>query len=355
MTDALLLGQTLLSLLEDSRTQSTYKPALMLAILDEVQARPDADAIAVRALAERVIERFWPQTRPYPDGGLVLRQVKGGHAGPIVGALLDLRAATGATAATPLAAVRGGAPYGRAVDAVELTLAEMPVRHLQHRYEDVLYTFDWPGPEQGFTRGSYRASSRSLRLQPGVADALVPLAPLLRPFVVRWWTEQAARINADKLRDAHAMRAFEDFLFGATRQALARLREPLLDLQRGACLFCGTRIGRGAHVDHFVPWSVTGDDGLDNLAASCSSCNLGKGALLAGARHVESLVARNVTYDGDLRSLGEERRWPRDEERSAALRRTAYLRSPDARPLWTPEGVVPLGRARAALEALLAA
>jgi len=37
VTDALALGEKLLSLLEESARSSTYKPALLLALIDRVQ------------------------------------------------------------------------------------------------------------------------------------------------------------------------------------------------------------------------------------------------------------------------------------------------------------------------------
>jgi hypothetical protein len=48
--------------LEESARSSTYKPALLLALTDRVQEYGEQDSIPVRALAERVIELYWPQT-----------------------------------------------------------------------------------------------------------------------------------------------------------------------------------------------------------------------------------------------------------------------------------------------------
>lgn len=55
MTDALALGEKLLALLESART-TTYKPALLLALIDRAQEYSERESIPVRALAERVIE-----------------------------------------------------------------------------------------------------------------------------------------------------------------------------------------------------------------------------------------------------------------------------------------------------------
>ena len=65
MTDPLALGEKLLSLLEESALATTYKPALLLALIDRAQEYVDYQSIPVPALAERVIELYWPQTLPY--------------------------------------------------------------------------------------------------------------------------------------------------------------------------------------------------------------------------------------------------------------------------------------------------
>lgn len=74
MTDALALGEKLLALLEESARTTTYKPALLLALIDRAQEYTDRDSIPVPALAERVIELYWPQTLAYPTTGHVLKQ-----------------------------------------------------------------------------------------------------------------------------------------------------------------------------------------------------------------------------------------------------------------------------------------
>ena len=74
MTDALALGEKLLSLLDESARTTTYKPALLLALIDRVQEHVDQPGVPMRILAERVIELYCPQTLPYQTTGKVLNQ-----------------------------------------------------------------------------------------------------------------------------------------------------------------------------------------------------------------------------------------------------------------------------------------
>ena len=63
--------QRVLALLTEGRQVATYKPALLLALVDACARRgatgPEPVSIPVPELAELVIESYWPQVRPYQD------------------------------------------------------------------------------------------------------------------------------------------------------------------------------------------------------------------------------------------------------------------------------------------------
>ena len=343
MTDALALGGKLLALLDESARTTTYKPALLLALIDRVQEYVEHDSIPVRALAERVVELYWPQTLAYPTTGSVLKQsqTSTGRA-TIVQAILAFRDqhATEARALPPV--IRHDQEWGRLLARVEETLAEWPIPRLQRPYEPFLYAFDWGWAEDGgWSVRAYRDTARTIKLYPGVGDALTALGPLLRPFITRWWTDKAAQLNPD-VEAARSVLEFEDFLFGRDRNALERIAEGLLDLQNGDCFYCQIALTRNREIDHFIPWSYSGDDGLDNLVAACHRCNNSKRATLAGPDHLAHIIQRNRAWNHDLAALSTERRWPRDPDRTQRIARGAYLHSPGERPLWTmaPSGPV---------------
>lgn len=358
MTDAIDLGEKLLALLDETARVTTYKSALLLAIVDRAQEHVDGDAVPVAALAERVIELYWPQTLPYTTTGRVLLQNQGATQATIVRDIASFRATAGDRSRSLSDALRTGPAWTALVERVEVTLAQWPIPRLQRPFEPFLYEFDWPWTEAGgWSARQYRDTGRAIRLRPGIARALVSLGPLLRPFITRWWTDKAALLNPD-VEGARSLVEFEDFLFGRDRVALGRVAEGLLDLQHGACFYCGTRVTRSREVDHVVPWSHCGDDGLHNLVVSCRPCNNAKRATLAGARHLGELLDRNARVATDLEHLGEERRWPQNAARSMRILRAAYLDAPDERPLWTwtPAGarIAPLRADRPLIAALLA-
>lgn len=56
----------------------------------------------------------------------------------------------------------------------------------------------------------------------------------------------------------------------------------------GKCQICGSALGPGWHLDHIVPWAISGETRLEGLQAVCRACNLGKGALML-RRHQQEL------------------------------------------------------------------
>jgi hypothetical protein len=190
-----------------------------------------------------------------------------------------------------------------------------------------------------------------------VRDSLISLGPLLRPFIVRSWIEKAANLNGH-IDAADAMVHFERFMFRPEREAPSKVREGLLDIQQGRCIYCLGRLGAGNEVDHFVPWSFSGDDGLDNLVIACHPCNNRKRATLAGPEFLEAILERNDLWQADLTALSQERSWPKNEDRTMKITRSAYLHSPAEKPVWmgraAPEQFASVGQFEAEFQRLLA-
>ncbi len=279
-SDPMVLGGKLLSLLDETGVVATYKPALLMSIIDCAAEVGEADSISVSKLAERVIELYWPQTLAYPTTGLVLSQNQGSQA-KAVREIVAYRAKTGVRSRAIPERIRQDRDWIKLIRKVELCLAEMPIPRLQVPFEPFLYEFDWPWANDGVWRtGTYDQSSMAIKLYPGAAQSLISLGPLLRPFIMRWWSEKAAALNPS-VEEATSMLNFEQFMFGRDRIALDRIAEGLLDLQAGRCFYCETSIRKKREIDHFVPWSQSGDDGLFNLVASCHKCNNSKRSILS--------------------------------------------------------------------------
>ncbi|MBK9178585.1 MAG: hypothetical protein IPM45_03235 [Acidimicrobiales bacterium] len=219
-------GERLLALLDGASRSTTYKYALLLAILDAVMRRSDPDggppeAIPVRALAERVIELYWNQAVPYPATGSVLRQSHTGQA-EIVTRIRGLREGIDERPQLTLAEARALAPdrVERLIGDIEWKLVEMPLPRLQRLQgadDPFIYETDWDETVRraDLRRPGFRCE---IRLRPGVGRELLQLSTLVRPLVERLWAGQVVAYN--RLPEGE----IERFLLGADRLAAARIR-----------------------------------------------------------------------------------------------------------------------------------
>jgi len=353
------LLQRILAILGSGRRSATYKPALVLALVELSVERAPADGgslvLPLRDVADRVLELYWPAARPYPGVDGVLRQATMPNS-RISSAIAELRAAVGPEQWS-LGQVRLGHPDAVtvAVGRIAKALAMQPVPRLQR-----------PGEASGradysrflFDDSRYRTEQGALdqdpviELLPGIAGAMARNAALIRLAAQAAWVEELISINRLKPEE-HALR---EFMFGADRRALGRVADGLADLQSGRCFYCGGGLTASFEVDHVVPWSLNPNDDLFNLVAADRHCNSGKRDRLLVGESVAGWASRSRA---PLADLGRERMWPFEPGRTAAVARAAYLSVADGIPAWRGRGqVVPLRledrwSALGAVEALL--
>ena len=362
--DPLALAQLLLGLIDEGRRTATYKLAVLLALIDCCAVGTDAagrapDRVATQQLASRVLELYWPQVREYTAEGstaTVLRQTTQPRA-VTVDAVLQLRRRAEAVGARTAIAAERRLPdaYAEALATVELNLVQMPLGRLQrppgltgsarHLYPRFLY--DDSAFHERVTARQLRSSPLHVQLRPGVGDWLVSLAGLLRPLLELHWTREVARFNGRVLGEDR----LRDFLFGADRVSLDRVRPGLLEAQAGRCFYCQSSLTPGAiDVDHFVPWSKVPNDGLENLVLADRRCNGSKSDHFAGVRLLERWTARSHET---LRDLAQHLDWPLQKADSRRLARGLYARLPEGAPLWEAPGVFTVmdrGELRAVLD-----
>lgn len=360
--DVLRFAERLLGLLDQGQFTATYKYAVLLGLMDlclehTQKSGAPPSMVTTAQLADKVIELYWPQTRPFRGQGQdMLRQNtdKGKHA-VILRSIDEFRQqhAPDASATLHRARVHAPAAYTRLLREVEWKLVEMPLPKLQRigkRYDPFVYEIAW---DDGITRATFNDGTRfdnRIHFAGAAGKLLVRLSGLLRPLIQRQWAAMVARLNQDHLQDA----ALEGFLFGVDRRALEPVRAPLLALQAGRCFYCRGDIRAAADVDHFLPWARHPDNGLDNLVVAHPQCNRHKRDFLAAAEHVERWTARNADQRDVLQQIARDRSWERDEERTTAVVRGIYLRLPDDVQLWQlGRELVPADRSR--LAAALAA
>ena len=349
--DGLVFAERLLSLLDATRYTATYKLASLLALIDVVaeHTEPTGSApteVKAKDIGRRVVELYWPQTVPYgaPAGGepKVFAQAPQND---IPTKLARWRSTYALPAGASLEDARQADPLAWSELEAELvaTVIGMPLAKLQRfgeghsTIEDrFIYDFGWREEVKSSTVWKADFDDR-LRLKVGVGDSLVRLAPLIRPLVHAKWLAMVAARNPD-LVDSEQL---GDFLFGAQRISLDRVRGPLVESQGNTCFYCGMGLARRIDVDHFLPWSRHPDNTLDNLVAAHSTCNNAKSASLAGVEHLGRWLERFGSGPGSeaLKDVEDSTRWPRRPDRVLSSARAIYLWLPEGTMLWQERSV----------------
>ena len=329
----------LLSIIQEGRKSATYKPALLMAILDAAIESGDAATVGstlripLSDLADRVIASYWPQTRPNPlgeDG--VLRQGTG-RGLRIINAIVEFRTAAGCAPHTDLHAVitRNPHDYVRLQRTVARALAKQPIPRLQRPgttdsragYEPWLFDDSGFIAEQGALPGI-----DFIELNRGVAHALAINSQILRPALESVWSAEVARYN-NVNSEAQQLR---DFLFGTQRTSLDPVREALLDVEGARCFYCDRILNRATtHVDHVIPWSHLPLNDLANLVLSDDRCNGDKSARLISSERLAKWCSRDQAALAPVAATID---WAHGPARTFRVADSAYRWHPHGIPVW---------------------
>jgi hypothetical protein len=352
--DPIQFAEKLLALLDSGRFTATYKFATLVALIDVCVESVGAGGvpprrIPARRVGRRVLELFWTHSIPYgaDEDGRARFLRHSTQRGDLVSKVTTFRQEHGLGRGVTVDVARSLRPaeFAQLEDEITTTVIRMPLPKLQRfttgggAAEDrFLYDYDWPDE---VPRAAVRATGfdDTLTLRPGVGEWLVRLAGVLRPIIQQRW----AAFVAERSRDVVETAWLDDFLFGASRIGLDRVRGPLLDIQGNDCFYCGGHATPGAaEVDHFIPWSRHPDNGLHNLVAAHAGCNNAKRDSLASTDHLRRWLAR--TEPGDaiheaLTTTGAELRWPTDPTRALGTARATYLWLPEGTVLWRGKGL----------------
>lgn len=343
-------AEKIVELLDAGRYTSTYKYAVLLALIDlclEGTQRSGAapDVVTTRQLAERVVELYWPHTLPFAvrATSVVPRQNTTGQA-EILTLIRRFREGHAPDPSATHWQSRLAAPdaYERLIRDVEWKLIEMPLPRLQNmggrQQASFIYVINWnervaENRVRRYQRGELGAFGNGVLLLPGVGDYLVQLSGLLRPLIQRRWTAFIAQVN--RLEESQ----LETFLFGAVRVPTVRIRAGLWEIQGKRCFYCDGRLTEPtvAHVDHFVPWSRYPDDGLDNFVVADRHCNGWKSNSLAAVAHLARWTRRfssSSSEQAQLRDLAAASKWLCRPQASLGVAAAIYSRLPSDARLW---------------------
>jgi hypothetical protein len=274
VVDPLVLGQRIVAILETGQRDATYKLATLMALIDHcIENLPDGAEdvlhVPIPDLAHRVLALYWQQVRPFE--GQELRQRRTGAIARIPDAAKSLREAAGAGnsgLSLDIAMLRASNEYRAAIAKITVALAKQPLPRLQKlpgsSFSDpFLYEDAFLGEHVSMRQ--LKAHGNAITLKPGVAFGLARLAGLLKPALEIMWVDDVRQMN--KFLDAEVPDV-AGHLFGRERIAMTPVREAFTEAFGPHCFYCGVHLPTGSPVDHVLPWSLVGIDGLANLASS---------------------------------------------------------------------------------------
>jgi hypothetical protein len=333
--DPLLLGQRVVAILETGQRTATYKLALLMALIEHCienlpERADDKLSVPIPALAHRVLAIYWRQVRSFDGHDLI--QVRG-STGRITDAAKAFRAAARADnsgLSLEVAMLRAPEAYEQAIGKIVIALAKQPLPRLQKlpgatASDPFLYDDSFLGED--VSRARLRAHGDAIVLNPGVAHGLARLAGLLKPALEIMWVDDVRRMN--KFLDEQVPDV-AGHLFGRERTALAAVREPFKEAFGPYCFYCNGPLAAGSPIDHVLPWSLVGIDGLANLVLACARCNGDKG----GAMPVVGIIDRTLGRDlAVLEQISSDLAWPIQRDRVIAAARGLYRGNPGI-PTW---------------------
>jgi HNH endonuclease len=319
-------------LLAEGLFVASYKFALVHALADLAVLKGDDSGapleIETRDIAAKFVELYWRQSRPLPTGGeatgLVLRQNTGGQAA-IISKIADAQRDCGGS--LPRLKQSAAGRWSALVTEVDQVVRTMPLWKLQTVGEERLEFL-----YENLGRGS------RITLKPGVAYCFRSFYELVRNLIEGAWVRFVQRLNSVKLGNTADLGTF---LFGQERASLDAYRPILLDVQRGACLYCKKPLSGQTQVDHFVPWSRYPSDLGHNFVLAHDRCNNAKSDHLAAEDHIASWIGRNDEHRAEIHDRLIGARLPCDPTATVQIARWVYQQTEKANgQVWVAEKVL---------------
>ena len=313
-------------LLAEGGFVATYKFALLQALADlsvEEKTAPDGSLrLHVEQLAEKFVEYYWNQARPFRDE--VLRQNTRGQA-EVITLVSEYRQQSNGR----LGGLRiRNEQWQRLNKRVAAVIVKMPLWKLQNignQSNEFLYR-----------QSDYQ--DRTIRLLPGVPAAFRAFHPMLTSMIRGGWIAQIHRIKTNREHLGPGAE-LEEFLFGTDRKSLERYRDLLHEHQAGECFYCGKKVPGKGDLDHFVPWSRYPLDLGHNFVFTHAACNNAKRDYLAAPIHVERWRVQNLDEGHRLRRRFDEAGLLHDLARSELIARWAYQQGQASKAqLWVRKG-----------------
>lgn len=323
-----------ISLLQEAKTTTSYKYALLRALIElsvENVGRYGSDSrpITTRQIAERVLEYYWPQARIHKHTNRPLLAIQGsGSAIPDKIRAFREEHGTIRTGSPSKAKANCKDAFERLLKITEQTMVKYPIPRLQPAGGRALL-YDWQVQPVGLGHAGF---DNRILLHKGVDEKLATYAQLLIPLIKAEWTRFMAKRNQQDFGDMGT------FLFEPMRASLAAATPGLVEIAKGRCFYCQDQLSASVHIDHFIPWSLFADDGIFNLVPTHTACNTSKGDRFASHTHLEKWGNQIADHREAITDLGVATKLSTDRDRTIALATSSYRQLQTTSFVWHSQG-----------------
>ncbi|QDV69018.1 HNH endonuclease [Rosistilla carotiformis] len=290
--DQVLFLRNIQRLLGEGQFTASYKFALLHAIADLCVIKGDDTGgsldLDVKDIAEKFIELYWQQCRPFQSGsqstGIILQQNTGRQAA-VISTVIKAQDDFGSS----LFKFKQTAPdlWRSLKGTVKRVVNEMPLWKLQTVGSERL----------DFLYDNLDTTTKTITLKPGVAFCFRAFYGLMRDLIQGAWVRFVQRLNANNLGN---LTDLGTFMFDQERSSLEAYKHILIDVQDRQCFYCHQELRTNLEVDHFVPWSRYPTDLGHNFVLAHPRCNNSKSDYLAAEQHLESWSERNRVRSVEL-------------------------------------------------------
>ncbi|RGE10524.1 hypothetical protein DXB03_15455, partial [Lachnospiraceae bacterium OF11-28] len=138
---------------------------------------------------------------------------------------------------------------------------------------------------------SFDLKESGLTLNPCVYEFILKYKYELEKINYYSWARMLEQINNDDVL-IRVINKLE--LSTPRRDNLSVYREILRkEFEENTCFYCGKKLQKSIHVDHFIPWSFVKDDKIWNLVLSCAECNERKNSKIPVKNYLVKIENRN--------------------------------------------------------------
>ncbi len=282
-------------LLQNGRSTTTYKYALLMSLVRLSIEKGDNSGkalfLSADDIAEKFIEIYWQQSRPFQfesDQPFILNQHSNrNQQAKIINLINDVYPKP-----TTLVSLQRNPKQWQALkNSVINTVLSNPIERLQ----------EISGKTVPFLYHPNHANKQGLLLLPKVMYSLRQFSNLIEELCQKKWMDSILLYKKNE-HLLNGIQNLQQFLFEYDRNQLTKIAPILKDIQENHCFYCNKTITGKQAVDHFIPWSMYPSDTGHNFVLADHACNSDKSNLLADIPFYERWKKRNDIHNNVIQT-----------------------------------------------------